>query len=395
MRGRRTLALVLIIVALCLLSIIIVVWFLQSGSGVADTPTPQADANISGTPTPLIVTIAPEELQLIEVVISIQTVPRGWQMTEAELATEMRLASEVGTNIITTIEEAVGLYARTDIFQGQTLTRDVLVDDPRDIGREDTGPSSYIPAGYEAMAIPMDRLSSVAYGLDTGDTIDVMFSLVFAEIDEEFQTLLPNAAAFVMFGTTTGGEDPTGEGDTTGEASQGARTVFIIDPYGRFEVLSSGDIAHVAPSVDQQPVPVSFIIQNAKVIQVGPWEPPQPPAPPTPTLDPAQAQQTPEGIEATLTPTPEPPSVLVIALPPQQLLLLKYAVEHGADVDYALRGVNDGQLYQITNVELGYLLERFNIEVPPNFNYTILVPPAEDNSGGQPGETDTGASGEQ
>ena len=154
MRGRRTLALVLIIVALCLLSIIIVVWFLQSGSGVADTPTPQADANISGTPTPLIVTIAPEELQLIEVVISIQTVPRGWQMTEAELATEMRLASEVGTNIITTIEEAVGLYARTDIFQGQTLTRDVLVDDPRDIGREDTGPSSYIPAGYEPWPFP-------------------------------------------------------------------------------------------------------------------------------------------------------------------------------------------------------------------------------------------------
>jgi hypothetical protein len=66
--------------------------------------------------------------------------------------------------------------------------------------------------------------------------------------------------------------------------------------------------------------------------------------------------------------------VLVIALPPQQLLLLKYAIEHDADVDYALRGINDGQLYQVTNVELGYLLERFNIEVPPNFNYTIIGP---------------------
>ena len=145
MRGRRTLALVLVFVALCLLSIIAVVFLTQGGAGGTATPTPPPEANVEGTPTPVIVTIAPEELQLVEVVISIQTVPRGWQMTEAELATETRLASEVDTSTFTTVEEVVGLYARTDIFQGQTLTRDVLVGDPRIIGRESTGPSSLSP----------------------------------------------------------------------------------------------------------------------------------------------------------------------------------------------------------------------------------------------------------
>lgn len=370
MRGRRTLALVLVVVALCLLSLLIVVYLTQGGIGDTATPTPAAETAAEGTPTPVVVTIAPEELQLVEVVISIQTVPRGWQMTEAELATETRLASEVGTNIITDIDEVIGLYARTDIFQGQTLTRDMLVGDPRIIGRESTGPSSLIPSGFEAIAIPMDRLSSVAYGLAPGDTIDVMFSMVFAQLDEEFETLLPNAAAFILFGSSGEGEGAEGEG-----SSETTRTVFIIDPYGRFEVLSNGDLAHIAPSGPQQPVPVSFIIQNAKVIQVGPWEPPAPPAAPTPTLDPSQITPTPEGVEVTLTPTQEPPGVLVIALPPQQLLLLKYAIEHDADVDYALRGINDGQLYQITNVELGYLLERFNIEIPPGFNYTVISSP--------------------
>lgn len=372
MRGRRTLALVLVVVALCLLSLLIVVYLTQGGADDTATPTPSAETTVEGTPTPVIVTIAPDELQLVEVVISIQTVPRGWQMTEAELATETRLASEVDTSVFTTVDEVIGLYARTDIFQGQTLTRDVLVGDPRIIGRESTGPSSLIPSGFEAIAIPMDRLSSVAYGLAPGDTIDVMFSMVFAELDEEFETLLPNAAAFILFGSSGEGEgDGTGEGEGTG---QGQRTVFVIDPYGRFEVLSNGDLAHIAPSGPQQPVPVSFIIQNAKVIQVGPWEPPKPPEAPTPTPDLNVATPTPQGVEATVTPTPEPPSVLVIALPPQQLLLLKYAIEHGADVDYALRGINDGQLYQITNVELGYLLERFNIEIPPGFNYTVIIP---------------------
>jgi hypothetical protein len=38
--------------------------------------------------------------------------------------------------------------------------------------------------------------------------------------------------------------------------------------------------------------------------------------------------------------------------------------------------LNDGQLYSVENVDFNYLLQRFNIEIPPDFNYTVDVPGA-------------------
>jgi hypothetical protein len=49
---------------------------------------------------------------------------------------------------------------------------------------------------------------------------------------------------------------------------------------------------------------------------------------------------------------------------------LKYAVEADANIDFALRGINDGQLYTIENVDFNYIKERFNIEIPSNYEYT-------------------------
>lgn len=119
---------------------------------------------------------------------------------------------------------------------------------------------------------------------------------------------------------------------------------------------------------------VSMLLQAAKVIQVGPWTPqdgPQVPTP-TPTPDP-EATPTPEA-GTVPTPTPIPPDVLLLALSPQQQLLLRYALETGADVDYALRGVEDGQLFNVENVDINYLLSRFGIEVPLDYEYTAEQP---------------------
>ena len=63
--------------------------------------------------------------------------------------------------------------------------------------------------------------------------------------------------------------------------------------------------------------------------------------------------------------------MIVLALQPQQQLLLRYAVDVNAQLFFALRGVNDGQLYTVENMTLDYLLERFNVEIPPNLGYTV------------------------
>jgi hypothetical protein len=186
-----------------------------------------------------------------------------------------------------------------------------------------------------------------------------MLSFTLNAIDEQFQTLLLNSAVFFL--PETSGV----EGEGTGQQ------VVILDPLGRFEQIATGDIAHVKPSEStERPIPVSVILQGARVVQVGPWQPSPPVPPPTPTPDPEAPTPTPGGGPPP-TPTPPPPNVLLLALPPQQQLFLKYALEVNADIDYALRGINDPQLYAIEGVDFNYLLRQFDITIPPNTEYTI------------------------
>ncbi|MGH2538330.1 MAG: SAF domain-containing protein [Candidatus Promineifilaceae bacterium] len=365
MSGRRVLAIFVGVLGLVILVLVVV--FLTNQAGDQPPPTPvaqtaEAPGGTPGTPAPAATPspTGPAAVQLVEVVVSFQTVPRGWQMTEAELSTDMRLASEVPSNALTQLEDAIGLYARNDIYQGETLTTDSLVRDPTLIGVENFGPSSLVPQGWVAMAVPSNRLSGVAYGLAAGDTIDIMLTFTLNAIDEEFQTLLNNSVTFFLSAT---GVEPGVEGQTT------RPTIYVIDPYGRFEQIPTGDLAHIAPSENtQRPFPVAVLLQNARVVNVGLWQPTPAAQPPTPTPPPDQPTPTPGAVPE---PTLAPPSVLLVALPPQQQLFLKYALETHADIDYALRSVNDGQLYTVQNVNIEYLLQQFGIPIPPNFTYTI------------------------
>lgn len=360
MSGRRLIAIVVGVVGIVLLALVAFLILSQPDEPevveVETGPTPEAGQEQVATLAPG-VTPSPTtdpNVRMVEVVVSLQTVPRGWQMTEAELTTDMRLASAVGTNVLTNLEEAIGLYARYDIYQGETLTKDSLVRDPTLIGVENFGPSSLVPAGWVGMAVPIDRLNSVAYGFAPGDSVDIMLSFTLNPLDQEFQTLLFNSATFFLQ-----------EEDPTGGVSQA--NIFVIDPYGRFETIATGDVAHIAPSENPpRPIPVSIILQNARIVQVGQYQPPLPVLPPTPTPDPEVPTPTPGA-----PPTPAPPDVVLVALPPQQQLFLKYAVETTADIDFALRSSGDGQLYTVEQLDINYLLEQFGIVVPPNAVYSI------------------------
>ncbi|MAT99199.1 MAG: hypothetical protein CL608_18820 [Anaerolineaceae bacterium] len=354
-----------------LLSIVGVVFILQQNQPV-ETVTDGEDGapapdGVDGTEP--VETVPP----LVEVVVSLQTVPRGHQMTEDILALDMRPVESVGSNVITSIDEALNLYARTDIYQGETLTYDTLVDDITRIGLEAYGPSSLIPPGYVAQSVPMDRLSSVGYGMSEGDYVDIMVTFLFYQIDEEFQTYLPNDAAFYLEEQIEAVEEA---GSPLAFITQ--PIIFLVSPIGRFEELPTGDLAHISPNEDDiapRPVPVTMIIQNARVIQVGQYRLPVNPANQIPTATPLpleEGQPTPTPPPAsTPTPTPIPDDVAVVALQPQQQLLLRYAIDVNAQVFFALRGVNDGQLYSVENMTLDFLLERFNVEVPPNLGYTV------------------------
>lgn len=374
--SRRTILILIFLFGIVLLSIVGVVFISQQNQ-----PTDTADTVADGTDG----APAPDGLEsdepaetaspLVEVVVSLQTVPRGHQMSADILALDMRPVDTVGNNVITSIDEAVNLFARTDIYQGETLTYDTLVDDITKVGLESYGPSSLIPPGYVAQSVPMNRLTSVAYGLNEGDYVDIMVTFLFRQIDEEFQTYLPNNAAFYLEEQIEAIE-AIGAGDVLTTTS--GVLLFPVEPIGRFEELPTGDLAHISPNEEDiapRAVPVSMIIQNARVIQVGQYRLPGNPADaiPTPTPEPAaEGDPTPTPPPAVApTPTPPPSDVIVVALQPQQQLLLRYAVEVNAQVFFALRGVNDGQLYTVENMTLDFLLERFNVEIPPNLGYSV------------------------
>lgn len=371
--SRRTILILIFVFGIVMLSIVGVVFILQQNQPV-ETVTDGED----GAPAPdgvdnaePVETIPP----LVEVVVSLQTVPRGYQMTPDILALDLRPAESVGSNVITSIDDALNLFARTDIYQGETLTFDTLVDDITKVGMESYGPSSLIPPGYVAQSVPMNRLTGVGYGVSEGDYVDIMVTFFFRQIDEEFQTYLPNDAAFYLEEQIKAVE-ASGSGDPLAIITE--PVIFIVSPIGRFEELPTGDLAHISPNeedVAPRPVPVTMIIQNARVVQVGQYRLPGNPADLIPT-------PTPEAVgegEPTPTPppslaptaTPFPADVVVVALQPQQQLLLRYAIEVNAQVFFALRGVNDGQLYSVENMTLDHLLERFNVEVPPNLGFSV------------------------
>lgn len=386
--SRRTILILIFVFGIVLLSIVGVVFILQQNE-----PTTAVTDGENGAPAPdgvdsaePVETIPP----LVEVVVSLQTVPRGHQMTADILALDMRPVESVGTNVITNIEDAIGLYARTDIYQGETLTYDTLVADITQIGLQTFGPSSLIPPGYVAQAVPMDRLTSVGYGMSEGDYVDIMVTFLFYQIDEEFQTYLPNDAAFYLEEQIEAVEEAGSPAILLTQP-----VIFLVTPFGRFEELPTGDLAHISPNLEDvipRPVPVTMIIQNARVIQVGQYEVPPDPADLIPTATPepleeGQATPTPPPA-ATPTPTAMPDDVVVVALQPQQQLLLRYAVGVNATVFFALRGINDGQLYSVENMTLDFLLERFNVEVPPNLGYSVetLVREVTPTPTGQPEE---------
>ncbi len=360
MSGRRLIAIIVGVVGILLLAFV-AFFLIRQRNEPEPLPTAPVEVVVDGegavpgedlAPTP---TIDPN-ITYVNVVVSLQTVPRGWQMTEAELAFDERASSQVDPDVLTSFEEAIGLYARQEIYQGETLTKDSLVRDPTLIGVETFGPSSLVPPGWVAMAIPSDRLNSVAYGYAPGDSVDIMLSFTLNPLDQEFQTLLSNSASFFLQQ-----EGPTG-------VNQG--NIFVIDPYGRFETIATGDLAHIAPSEDPpRPVPVSVLLQQARIIQVGKYNPPLPVLPPTPTPDPNEPTPTPGGPPPT--PPPPPPEVVLVALNPQQQLFLKYAIETTADIDFALRGVDDAQIYTIEQLDISYLLGQFGIDVPPNAIFSI------------------------
>jgi pilus assembly protein CpaB len=334
MQRGRLLIILGIILALATLG---AVAFLVLGSGVPEGLIGDGEP----TPTPL-----PAEdvgIPTTQVIVALQPIARGTEFVAGSIGRRDWPANNVPPETIADEAETIGKVAKTDIVQGQVIVRSMLVD----VGIAGEA-SLNILSGRVAVAYPITSQSSVSYAIQPGDTVDILLSSFFLDVDEEFQSPLPNKVRFFF---QTFDEEGLQTGITLSEPP--------IDE-GRFE-LGAGDVASIVNASGSQ-IPrrvAQLTVQAAKVLRVGPWLEPPPPPPPEDGSPP---------------PPPPLPDVVTLAVTPQDALVLLWLREGDIYSEMALRAAGEDEAEHLTEaVTLQYMLTRFNIAVPPKIEFIMAT----------------------
>jgi len=253
-----------------------------------------------------------------EVVIAAQPIEEG-QPTEGRLAMKAVDVNIIPGGALRSLDGTTGLLTKIRIDQGTIVTSAMLETKEEQMARGQVG--QLVEPGYVAMAFPISELSSVSYGVQPNDLVDIMVTFVFVELDTETQSKEPLCPPIC----------PAAEG---GQASA---------------------------SADQIPrYAAQLTLQKVRVLGVGRWQYMAP--------TPEPGQQT--GGD-TATTAGEPPQYITLMLAPQDALVLKLAREHKASIDLAIRSKDDTQDFATQQVTLEYILSRFGVSLPEKQEYTI------------------------
>lgn len=355
--SRRT-GVLLIIVVLIIVLIGAGGLMLMGGALAPDAgPSPEQQTLAAATPVPT----EPPGSPIVIVRADGEGIRRGREIQGEDLDIVFWPNQYLPSDPLSDIEQVVGQISRTDILPGQPVLDYMLFDreDP-DTGVAQVGSNAalVIPQNYVAIAFPLTRLSSVAYGIRPGDHVDALMSFRFVDLEPDYQTSLPNEAAIVV-------EDP----------ETGAVTLNNIGMWGRVEDTELGSLL-IVPSEEQRPRQTTqVVVFDAIVLRVGEF-PSEDERGAIVVVEPdVVVEQPAEGEAPPPTPTPVPqiiPDIVTLMMPRQDALVLKYAMETGAYIDLVLRSVYDnGVDFRGTTepVTLEYLVRNYNVPVPDTLGY--------------------------
>jgi Flp pilus assembly protein CpaB len=346
---RRGRALIFVAVILILLLVLAFAAYQILLPTLMPTPEPTPDIPLF-TPTPEVVTV--------DIVMTTQLIPRGGTITEDVVSlVSMPKQDYVEGSFYLDLEEVVGRRARFDLRPLTPLTEALTVGDEGNIA------AFQIPRGMVAISIPVSKLSSVSYGLQPGDHVNVIASLMLVDIDPSFQTILANE--------TTGVTLP-------GRLADQFTGVAVIDAgtAGRGEYDPTlGTPIYVYPSEDQRPRLVSqTLIQDTIVLQMGifaqsvPEQASAAPPAPDPNADPA-AEPAPAPADETFIPVPD---VVTLIVSPQDAVTLNYLMLAGAKLNLVMRSAGDFDMVNTEAVTLQFVLDQYGIPNPAKLPYGML-----------------------
>ncbi len=356
MRGRgRLLILLGLVILLGVIAVVVVLQLNTGGDGGGDGGGTSQQVEVIPTFTPI---------PFVEIVVAVQELPRGLRIPETG-AVELRLfpatPETLPFNALQNLDDVIGKIARTDIPREAPVLSTMLVESLQDIADVGSDAAAIMAPTTVAVSIPMDRFTGVAYAIREGDYVDVVLSMLFVDIDEEFQTRLPNSITLVSI-------------DEAGNVvpQQGIE--------GRLDVGLGGSPVIVGPSEgEQRPrLLTQRTVQNAWVLRTGnfPIEGNYIGILPSPTPTPRPAsedqQRTTDADRPAAQPTPKPPpDIITLAVSPQDAVVLVWAVESRIPITLLLRAATDFSQVPTQAVTLDYIMSNFNISAPNRLPYSL------------------------
>ena len=382
--GGRTLILLalVIIVGLGAAFILLRNRFLGTDEAVDDTP---ADGISEDTPMF-------EAANVVDIYVLQQPLSRGQVIEEQHLLPVSYPRERFMDGLfITNPGDAVGKRALYDLDAGLPVTYSMISG-----STEGSFASFQIPKGYVAVTIPINDelgIAAVAYTLRPGDHVNVIGSMLFVDMNAEWQTILPDvvtpvyspaaseAMTFGEEGENTGDQIPayfvplSAQVDAQGQGLPWIGQTTVLDGISTL----NGDelLAYTIPSEAQRPRLVSqTIIQDAIVLWVGQY-PLEDPEAETIVVDEAMVAQsavtpTDPNLEETTTTEETPiPEVVTLVVSPQDAVTLNYLMLQKAQLSLALRAAGDDQRIDTESVTLQFIMQQYNIPLPTPLEYGL------------------------
>lgn len=331
-------------------------------------------------------------VDVVEVVIVAQHVPRGYMLNETVLGVIDIPRDMLIEGYFTDMAQVVSRQARVDLEANMLLTSSMVVDSPDQLSATGSLAALSIPRGMVAISIPINRLSSVSYAPQTGDHVNVIATLLLVDLDTDYQSISPNRNAAVLGagpGVVVGSESADAVSvdantDLTKVTGQtiGAGPTSVI---GRTQIDPLLEQTFYAvPSEPQRPRLVSqTLLQDAIVLGVGDFPlPSEEEEPQTPTAEPPPPAEGDPAAEETSSaytdeysdleiekPEPKLPDLITLVVNPQDAVTLNYLVFAGAQLTLALRPSGDDTRVQTEPTTMDFLLKQYNIPVPVRLPY--------------------------
>jgi Flp pilus assembly protein CpaB len=376
MQGRTR---ILIIVIFLLVIVGVGAFFLmnQTDNEADPSPAPSVEQPSGASPTPVQPSATPLPTQaLTDIIVAVQAISRGSVIPAEAIRLQPWPAEAAPFNAVLSLEDVIGKRARTDIYVEQPILTSYLVEGLDDLADVGSDAAAVLPNGTVGVAMPMDRLTSVAYAIQPGDRVDIVISLLFIDIDEQFQSALPNSINLVntaanengislSLGTDVNGRFETERIPLPGfNATLGTAQQTPID----WPVL-------IRPSESPRPRLVTQrTIQDALVVHTGnfPEDGRLFGFVPTPTPVPAEgATPVPQGAAPAPTAVPPRPDIVTLAVTPQEAVILTWMVEAGVPITFLLRAAADTSQVPTDQVTLDYILASYSITIPGKQAFSI------------------------